>query len=264
MQEIASKENQFIKLASKLHNKKTRDELGLFIIEGKTLLKEALNKKQNIKHIFFLDEDFHSEIEDALDSDIDCFLIDESLMSKISATENPPPVLAILEKNQKAQELNGNFFIYCEDLQDPGNLGSIIRSAFASGVNKIFLSPNSCDVYNPKSLRSSVGTIFYGDIEYKGLDQVIEELTQYSQTKNSKLEILGTSSHAENNIFKTEFKKDDTHLVLIGSEAEGLSKKAIDSCSKLIKIPLYNDVESINVLAASSVVLFEINRSLTA
>lgn len=264
MQEILSKENQYIKLASKLHNRKTRDELSLFIIEGKTLIKEALSKKQNIKHIFFLDEEFYSEIENLLDSDTDCFSIDKSLMSKIAATENPPPVLAILEKIQKTEKPNGNFFIYCEDLQDPGNLGSIIRSAFASGVNKIFLSPNSCDTYNPKTLRSSVGTIFYGDIEYKTLDQVIEELTEYSKTKNSKLEILGTSSHAKNNIFKTRFNKDDIHLVLIGSEAEGLSKKAIDSCNKLIKIPLYNGVESINVLAASSVVLFEINRSLTA
>lgn len=264
MQEIASKENQFIKLASKLHNKKTRDELNLFIIEGKTLIKEALNKNQKIKHIFFFDEDFYSEIEDTLDPNIDCFSIDESLMSKIAATENPPPVLAIVEKTQKAQKLNGNFFVFCEDLQDPGNLGSIVRSSFASGVNKIFLSPNSCDIYNPKTLRSSVGTIFYGDIEYKTLEQLIEELNQYSKTKNSKLEILGTSSHAENDIFKTEFKKEDIHLVLIGSEAEGLSQEAIDSCNKLIKIPLYNGVESINVLAASSIVLFEINRSLTA
>lgn len=259
MKSISSKDNNLIKLATSLHIKKNRDEKNLFIIEGKTLLEEAIKKNQIIKYIFFLDTKVHKEIQNGLNPDIDCFLITEDLMKKICSTDSPCPVLAILEKKESKTEIKGDFFIYGENIKDPGNLGSIIRTAFASGVEQIFLSESSCDIYNPKTLRSTVGTIFYGEISYiKDLKTLIANLQEHANKEKLKLEIIGTSSHTQQSIFETDFQGKAIHLVLLGSEAEGLNKETINSCTQLVTIPLKNNIESINVLAASSVVLFEI------
>lgn len=263
MQEIHSKDNQYIKLATSLHKKKTRDELGCFIIEGNTLLEEAIKKNQTIKHVFFLEETYYAKFKSLLNAETDCFIINENLMSKISSTETAPPLVAIIEKTQTKQEIKqGNFFIYGDDISDPGNLGSIIRTSFASGINKIFLSPNSCDIHNSKTLRSSVGTVFYGDIQYLDLTSVIQNLKSLANDQNKSLKVIGTSSHASRSIFNSNFDPNDIHLILLGSEAKGLSQEAIDACTELISIPLHNDIESINVLAAASVILFEISKQI--
>lgn len=265
-EEITSKENQFIKLAKSLHQKKDRNELNLFLIEGKNLLEEALKRNIKIKYLFYKDPKILSELQD-LASTTQNFQIDEELLGKISTTENPPPLVAIAEKPQiidtldtkKTQNLS-DIFLYCENIQDPGNLGSILRTAFAAGVQSIYLSDTSVDIYNSKVLRSSMGAVFCGSISYISLEELIHKLKEKSAQENKNLEIIGTSSHAPTSYQEINLNPRKNALVIVGNEAQGMSKEAESRCTQLVSIPLANEIESINVLAATSVILFSLNR----
>jgi TrmH family RNA methyltransferase len=254
IQVIGSKDNQYIRLAALLHQKKGREQEGLFLLEGKTLVQEALKKNLNIKFAFVTDTSTLSELD--LPYDIQSFEVNEDLMGKIATTDTPPPIVAIAELPVFGDALKGveqkNIFLYLENISDPGNLGSIIRTAFAAGVKSIYISPGSVDVFNPKALRSSMGTAFYGPIRYIGLPELIEKLKQHS----SSLEILGTCPRAETNYSDMKFSAFKNILLLVGNESHGLSDSAKALCTQLVQIPLANDVESLNILAATSVVLF--------
>lgn len=254
IQIIESKENQYIKLATLLHQKKGREQEGLLLLEGKTLVQEALKKGLNIKFAFVIDPATLAELD--LPYDIQSFQVNNDLMARIATTDNPPPIVAIatmpvLEDSLEGTE-QGNIFLYLENIADPGNLGSIIRTAFASGVKTIYLSPGSVDVFNTKTLRSSMGTAFYGPIKYIALDELIKKLKSNSKS----LEILGTCPRAEINYSDIQFSPFKNILVLVGNESHGLSDSAKELCTQLVQIPLANDVESLNILAATSIVLF--------
>lgn len=259
IQTIESKENRYIKLATLLHQKKGREQEGLFLLEGKTLVQEALKKNLDIKFAFVSNTKTLDEIK--LPYDIQSFEISEDLMSKISTTDTPPPIVAIAKLPTFTDSLSGieqkNIFLYLENISDPGNLGSIIRTAFAAGVKTIYISPGSVDVFNPKALRSSMGTAFYGKIEYIGLEELIEKLKQHSNS----LEILGTCPRAKTSYNDMQFSPFKNILLLVGNESHGLSDSAKELCTQLIQIPLANDVESLNILAATSIVLFELQKN---
>ncbi len=261
IEEIISKDNQFIKLALALHDKKTRYEKNLFLVEGFQLLDEAIKKNIKIKYIF-VNETSLKTIQERDPSVENIFLVPDNLLAKISTTENAAPVVFIAEMlikskiNYQAQAR----FLFCEDINDPGNLGSIIRTAWASGVAAIYLSPNCVDIYNPKVLRSSVGTVFYGPICYQSLEDTINELKSESQKESMSLEVLGTTPYTDINYQDLKFPAHKKLLILVGNESRGLSEEAKNHCTQLIKIPLENSVESINVLAATAVLLFGIKR----
>ena len=259
IQIIESKENKYIKLATLLHQKKGREQEGLFLLEGKTLVQEALKKNLDIKFTFVSNSKTLDEIK--LPYDIQSFEVSEDLMSKISTTDTPPPIVAVAQLPSFEDSLSGieqkNIFLYLENISDPGNLGSIIRTAFAAGVKTIYISPGSVDVFNPKALRSSMGTAFYGAIRYIGLEELINKLKQHSTS----LEILGTCPRAEINYNDIQFSPFKNILLLVGNESHGLSDSAKKLCTQLVQIPLANDVESLNILAATSVILFELQKN---
>lgn len=269
-EEITSKENQYIKLAKSLHQKKDRNELNLFLIEGKNLLEEALKRGVNIKYVFYEDSEILENLNPQLSQTSQIFQIEKELLGKIATTENPPPVVAIAEKpsasefvestaNNKTQ--TNNLFLYCQNLQDPGNLGSIIRTAVAAGVKSIYLSENCVDIYNSKVIRSSMGAIFCGGINYMNLDELIAKLKNQSQAENKNLEIIGTSSHAENSYREIQLSPHKNALIIVGNEAHGMDAQAEKQCTQLVSIPLANNIESLNVLSATSIILFSLNHN---
>ena len=254
IQIIESKENQYIKLATLLHQRKGREQEGLLLLEGKTLVQEALKKNLDIKFAFVIDPSTLTEVD--LPYDIQSFQVNEELMARIATTDSPPPIVAIakipvLEDSLKGVE-QANLFLYLENISDPGNLGSIIRTAFAAGVRTIYLSPGSVDVFNTKTLRSSMGIAFYGPIKYIALEELIGKLKKHSRS----LEILGTCPRTETNYNEIQFSPFKNILLLVGNESHGLSDSAKGLCTQLVQIPLVNDVESLNILAATSIILF--------
>jgi RNA methyltransferase, TrmH family len=269
IQEISSKENQFVKLACSLQQKKYREELNLILLEGKKLIQEAIKKNIAIKYVFVKNKDILAEFADNSFDTSDVYISDDELMKKISTTETPAPIIAIASQPTKIDPLdtlveqnlttNKNIFLFCDTVRDPGNLGSIIRTAFAAGVKGIYISPESADVYNSKTLRSSMGAVFYGGINYISFDNLITNFEGYLQQNKTSLEIIGTSPHAKKSYCDiSSLCPLKTILVVIGNEADGLSEDVSKRCTELIKIPLANEIESINVLAATSIILFDL------
>jgi RNA methyltransferase, TrmH family len=265
-EEITSKENQYIKLAKSLHQKKDRNELNLFLIEGKNLLEEALKRGIEIQYVFYDNEETIKNLNPQLKSSSLSFLIDKDLLGKIATTETPPPIVAVAQKptfanhSKTKTHQNSDIYLFCENVQDPGNLGSIIRTGLAAGVKAIYLSENCVDIYNSKVIRSSMGAIFCGDIQYINLNELIEKIKSKSQEENKNLEIIGTSSHAKTSYRDIQLNPFKNALVIVGNEAHGMSKQAEDLCSQLVSIPLENNIESLNVLSATSIILFSLNR----
>lgn len=240
---ITSASNQYIKLASSLQSKAGRKKSTYFLLEGEVLINEAIKNNIDIDYIFFLEgsEREHKSAE--------LFSVDEKLMKKITSTESLVSQLALAKEFTKPKPEINDFILYCEEIQDPGNLGSIIRSGFAAGVSSIYLSPNCADLYNTKTMRSTKGAAFHGHISK---DIKLSELSsEYTKIGSS---LAANKSHYDLNL------EDQKIILMVGNEAKGLSKEAQELCDITVKIPMANNIESLNVTAATSILLFECRR----
>ncbi|MFN8672993.1 MAG: RNA methyltransferase [Candidatus Sericytochromatia bacterium] len=250
LKKISSKDNKLIKEIKKLEQKKYRKEQNSFIIEGKKLVKEAIDSKIKIKTLFIKEGDefdFGSLSYDLV------YLVPENIMSYISTTENPPPVLAIAEIFERKKELKDcNFVLLLDDIQDPGNLGTIIRTSEATGVDLLICSENTVDFFNPKVIRGSMGSAFRQNFLYtKNLENTIKDLI-----KNN-FDIIITSSYAKENYFSIKFDKKTA--LFVGNESKGVSKELLSRFNS-VKIPMFGKVESLNVSIATSILLYEISK----
>jgi len=281
LNEIVSKDNQHIKLACSLQEKKYRKETNLIIFEGRTLIDEAIKRKVKIKSLFYnkdsVLEEFNKDHPEKPEFEI--YKISPELMEKISSTDSAPPLVAVSEKPYFADPLHtdsqlsllekssstkttGNLFVYCENIQDPGNLGSIIRTAFAAGVETVYLSHDCADIFNPKTIRGSMGTIFCAPVIYKDLSDIKENLKAFSSLNKTSYEIIGTSSYAETSFDEININKLKNILLLVGNESKGLRDESLKACTMNVKINLENDIESLNVLSATSIILFDLKNKL--
>lgn len=279
--EIASKDNQQVKLACSLHEKKYRKEKNLILLEGVTLIKEVLKRKIKIHNLFYVKDSVLEEFKNnhPEERNFEIYKVSPEIMEKISTTDTPSPLVAIsdkpnfadplhhdeqlsLLKNENSEKQTGNLFIYGENIQDPGNLGSIIRTAFSAGVTAIYLSHDCADIFNPKTLRGSMGTMFCGPVIYKDLPEIKERLKTFSSENQTSYEIIGTSSYAETNYDEVNINKLKNIMLLIGNESKGLRDSSLQSCTMNVKIKLENNIESLNVLSATSIILFDLKNKL--
>jgi RNA methyltransferase, TrmH family len=277
---VTSDTNQFIKLARSLLEKKSRDKENLFIVEGFKLIDEALAADFTLKYLYILEEESQNNIELNLSAQEafkktsttnnvgEIFLISEGLMKKIASTETPQEALAIFSKksdslvnNQVEAHLaiaNPRFDLqrvnlYCENLQDPGNLGGIIRTALASGCENIFLD-NCVDIYNPKLIRASAGTVFHVKFHKTNLEEFLK--LKMNLDSQEKITLVATSPRAEHAYYDFKPESHEKIILMMGNEGKGLSEKAFSACDTTLNIPINPKVESLNVLAASTVLLF--------
>lgn len=256
IEKITSKDNSKLKLARSLHSKSTRDEQGLFILEGETLIRDALSSGIEVQKVFISLNKLESvkELLDAARDEIELIEISEELMKGIATTSSAPPLLAIAKKPKLESKANkvittANKILFCENIQDPGNLGGIMRSAFASGVELLCLSENCVDIYNPKSIRSSMGALFKGKVQIVKLTDLKKNLPEHK--------IIATSSYAERSY--KDLEEIEKFILLVGNEANGLSPEALSLADIQVKIPMQNNIESLNVVTAASLILFELS-----
>lgn len=237
---ISSLQNDKIKELVSLHEKKNRDKLGQFLIEGEHLIEEAY-KTQQLKEIFVL-EDF----------DFDLFvpktIVSEQILKKLSKQVSAPKVIGLASKKNEGP-IKGNVLML-DEIQDPGNLGTIIRSAVAFNIETIVLSPNSVDVYNEKVIRSTQGLIFKVNIIRKDLFETIELL------KKNKYTIISSSLDGGDEYIVHNNK----YALIVGNEGAGVSQELIDVSDELYKLDMDKNVESLNVAVATSIMLYNLNR----
>lgn len=253
---IESKNNTLFKETKKLKDRKGRNKASKYIIEGIRLVEEALKAKVSIDYIFIETEEmqkfkaclmkFNKEYVDS----IKIYEISKNLNKELSSTENPQGVTAVV--NMKSSEFNydGGFYVLCDKVQDPGNLGTIIRTAHAAGVDGIILTKGTVDVYNDKTLRSTMGSIFYMPIIYDD-----ENYSIIKSFKEKEYSIVATSLQAQNDFFEEDLKGKT--IIVVGNEGNGVSDEVYSLSNKKVKIPMPGGAESLNVSIATSVIIYE-------
>lgn len=239
---ITSVNNEHIKDVVKLKDKKWRDERGLFVVETFHLVMEALRYGKVIEIIV-------SEGYD-IDTDIKKIYVSDEVMKKISSTESNPKVIAIVKKNNE-DENYGKHIILLDNVQDPGNLGAIIRSSVAFNFDTIVISNDSCDLYNSKVLRASEGMLFHINIIRRELVSFINDI------KNDNYLILGTNVNGGVNV--REIDNLSKYAFVIGNEGNGVSDKVSSLCDKNLYININNKCESLNASVAASIIMYELN-----
>lgn len=234
--EITSVNNQLIKDMAKLHQKKYRDELGLFLIEGYHLYEEAL-KMDVIKTIFTTDDIIqgHNVIH-----------VSHSVLSKLAKTNNPQKIVCVCEKLKR--ETVFDKVLILENLQDPGNLGTLLRSALAFGFKTVILD-NTVDIYNDKVIRSTQGAMFKLNF--------IEMSTLEFMLLYRDYQYIGTTLKGDS---LDDFRPAKKVAVILGNEGNGVSLDVLKNTSKNITINT-NEVESLNVGVAGSIIMHHINRN---
>lgn len=245
--EITSINNPLIKESVKLQQKKYRNQTGKFLLEGFKTIKEAFDAGIELEHIFVEKKHIH-EYKFAQNIIIEST---EQVLKKLSTTESAPSAVAVgLQKKYDKNILkNTQKAVLLEDIKDLGNLGTIIRSSVAFGVDAIVLYGESVDIYNPKSVRASVGNLWKIPIIHI---KNIEELEIYFENYE-RIATLPRSS----NLLKNH-KTSLPCLVMFGSEANGLSEKLIQFATNTIKIEMAETVESLNLAASVSIILYEL------
>ncbi len=252
---ISSKDNEFIKHIKKLKDKKYRDMNKEFVIEGIKLIREAIEEKAEIKQIIICDN--------CLDSDIipkelmyeiakyECVYVTESIFKVISDVNTPQGILAIIGRNAGEAQIDymQDIIVALDDIQDPGNLGTILRTVDSIGLNQILVSKGTADSYNPKVVRSTMGAIFRVKIiECEDLENTLKEV------KKHKFKLVVTSLQTEKSLYDINF---DKKLIVIGNEANGVEQKIQDLADEKIKIPMLGKTESLNASVATGIVLYE-------
>lgn len=242
MEVITSLDNKRIKNYAKLLNKKYREQEGLFLVEGEHLVIEAKNAGCLIEVIKCEDYD--------MDFDVSTTLVTYDVIKKLSNTLNPQKVIGICKMLDNKDI--GNKVLILEDIQDPGNLGTIIRSSVAFGIDTIVLSNNTVDMYNDKVLRSSEGMIFHIDIVKMDVSECVDKLHEEGY------EIYGTKVDGGTDLRNVTV--GEKYAIVMGNEGAGVSLSTLDKCDKYIYIPMNNECESLNVGVATSIILYELNK----
>ena len=236
---ITSPSNDKVKELVKLKNKKYRDDNDIFFVEGKDLCDEAYNSGL-MREIYILDGK-----DDIYDGIPYCFVSSE-VMKKISDMPSITDYFAVVTK--KVEQKPGNRVIILDNIQDPGNLGTIIRSATAFNFDTIILSTDTVDLYNPKVVRSTKGMLFNTNIIVRDLETYLKELEDYT--------IYGTDVTKGIDIRKEDIK--DKIAIIIGNEGRGMSENLKKYCQKFLYIDMNKNCESLNAGVSASILMYEV------
>jgi TrmH family RNA methyltransferase len=256
---ITSSQNSKIKLVRALLGRaKERREAGAFVVEGVRLVEEAVNS--NWVSRFALYDDSLSErglrlVEKLEDKKIEVEKVESRLLQSLSETETPQGILAILEFTQLPIPNSPNFLLIPDQIRDPGNLGTLLRSAAAAGVQAVALPPETTDAFAPKVVRSGMGAHFRLPIH----SMTWEEINQMGNAAN--LEFF-LADMAGKSCWETDLRQP--LALIIGGEAEGASEEARKLAAQKISIPMSGDIESLNAGVAGSVLMFEVMRQRSA
>jgi len=252
---ISGRNNAFITEICKLKQKKYRNQTGLFYVEGVKLLKEVLNSKYREKIIHIIaEENIAEEIMGIIDFDITA--VTNEVYKKITDEEAFQGVMCVLEKPEKETVLSYEKpVIALSSVRDPGNVGTIIRTAYAVCAVDIILSGDCADIYSSKAQRAAMGAIFNQNIKIsRNLTEDIENLKKKGY--NIFATYLDKNSRSINNI-----KFNSKTAVIFGNEGNGLGDEIVKLCDEKMIIPINQRSESLNVSVAAGIVLWEMGRS---
>lgn len=260
--EITSLSNKHIKHIKLLHKRKNRDQNNEFIIEGLRLVEHSIENNAEIKAIYYTGELSNDKrgsklLDRIYYNNISLYKVSERVLKEISTTDNPQGILGIVKR--KYYDLRDIIskekftMIVLDRLQDPGNVGTIIRTADSAGVDGIIVLKGTVDIYNSKTIRSTMGSIFTVPVIF------IEETSQIISTlKNCGADIISTTLNTEKYHFDVEY--GNKNAIIIGNEANGVSDELIGNSNIKVKIPIMGNAESLNASIAAGIIMYELVR----
>ncbi|CAN5250612.1 RNA methyltransferase [soil metagenome] len=258
LQRITSRENRRLIYARKVRDGK---ESGQIFIEGRRLVTEALRSDIRINDCFFAEGFEHGGLLDPIaEKGIDIWKLRDSLFRSIAATKQPQGIVLLADhpinpiKDFNLPQVSVPVFLFLNEINNPSNLGAILRSVEAAGAGGVFVSKNSADVFSPKALRASMGAAFRVRVtENADLEEVL------GRARAGGLTCLAVDRLAGASYLQIDWKKRP-HLLVLGSEAHGLSSSELELIGDGISIPMDNSVESLNLAVAAGIILFEAKR----
>lgn len=250
VKKITSVTNPTIVEFSKLSSHKTRFLTGLFSVEGEKTLFDILNSYVEVKNIFVLEE--YYKIDELPKDKI--IIVNDAVMKKLSSSDTPPKVLTVAyQQNMDLFDLKDtNRLLLLDGISDPGNLGTIIRTAVAFGYEGILLANNCVDPYNPKVIRSAAGNFFKIPFAIVPNTFILKEFRDY--------QFVMTDLHSEDSHLPEDVPLDSKFILVLGSEASGISDDVLKIPHENVKI-YTTDVESLNVATAGAIIMYEFSKN---
>lgn len=251
MKTIISRDNALIKDIYKLGQHKYRIQTGLYLIEGRGLVEEALRAAQTVDHILVdVEQAHHFDELITRYAHAEWLGITQALMKHICHTQQPQGIAAVVKQPvvqwSDAARSDG-FLLILDHLNDPGNVGTMIRTSWGFGVDGVLLTEGCVDAYNPKVVRSTMGGVFHVPI----LENV--STRQIQALRDGGFRLLGTSGTAPQNVYDADYT--GSIAIVIGSEAHGISGEILTLCDQLLKIPMQTGVDSLNAAVAGGIIL---------
>lgn len=244
---ITSLQNEKVKSWKKLHQKKERERLGTFLVEGFHLVEEAYKSDWEIVELIV---EHDTNVPSTLEG-IPRAVVSEQVFKHISKTESPQGIAAVL--NMKSSEVEiGNHVLLIDAIQNPGNLGTIIRTADAAGFDTVFLGKGTVDPYNDKVVRATQGSIFHISVVSTHLQDQIREL------KDRGFDIWATA--LTNSQVYHDVKPSERTALILGNEAHGVAREYLRQADAIVKIPIYGEAESLNVSIAAGILMYYIKQ----
>ena len=243
MKEISSVNNELIKETAKLKEKKYRDMTNLFLIEGYHLIQMA---KKYLQIVFVSNKEDYGKIDS-----VTYYYVTEEVINKLSQTKNSQGIIGVCQK-MAFSSVSSNNIIALDNLQDPGNVGTIIRTALAFGIKDIVISDDTVDIYNDKVIRSSQGALFNVNIIVDNILKVCKSL------KEQGYKIIGTSLNKAKELSPMTFS--NKNIVIFGNEGNGVKEDILNSTDENIFIKINKEIDSLNVGVAASIIMYEISK----
>ena len=240
---ITSKANSVVKNAKKLHQKKYRKSA--YLIEGWHLFEEAVQAGVRIEKIFALES-----YQDQLAAFPQTVWVSEEILRDLADTQTPQGIVAVIQKEEVGQpDFSQGKFLFLEDVQDPGNVGTMIRTADAAGFTGVIVSDKSADIYSLKTLRSMQGSHFHLPIYRMSLASFVEE------AKKTAMPILATTLSRDSKDYR-ELSSLENFVLVMGNEGQGISSIMAESADQLVHIGMKGRAESLNVAIAAGILMF--------
>lgn len=240
-----------ISFIKSLHQKKYRKETGLFLVEGIKSIKEFIQAPYQIHSVFYVGEQYN--LLPKLPANINLFEVNNAELSKISTLQTPQGFLAIIHIPQtntiQLKNLRNQFTLILDGVQDPGNMGTIIRTADWFGFKNIICSEDCVEAYNPKTVQATMGSLARVNIYYENLSTVLLD---------NKIPVFGALLEG-NSIYKINWGNEG--LIILGNEGKGITKEVIEKINQPVTIPRFGEAESLNVAVSAAIFCSEIARA---
>lgn len=247
---ITSRDNKIFKMASRLKSARGRNEEKLFLIEGARSVRDAYDKGAAF-YCIITAENAKTDFK----ADCPCYTFAPKLFSEVCETVTPQGIIGICRMQENSMQdillQNKDLVIMCEALQDPGNIGTIIRTAHAAFSGGVILTKGCCDLYNPKIVRATMSGIFsLPVVQGVSAKDAIEFFASHGYT-------IGAGALCDECIDLYDANLKGKHLLIIGNEGNGVTPETLSMCDKILKIPMRSDAESLNAAVAGSVMMYE-------